>query len=230
MIYHYLASNKAGKKIEGNFETDDIGRVLQYLASQELRPLTVTPIKTGSEADVRHFFGGINLSDKIFLTRYLSLMLRVGTDLISAVNILIADYEKLAMKTFLIELQANLAKGQPFYQPFSKYPRVFSPVFVNLVKAAEKSGRLQQTFEDLSVSLQKEADLRGKIRGALLYPVILLAVSFVVFSFLALFALPKIAKVFSDSGIEPPLFSRITFQVGLFLEIIFWQLYYSGQY
>jgi type II secretory pathway component PulF len=63
MIYHYLASNKAGKKIEGNFETDDIGRVLQYLASQELRPLTVTPIKTGSEADVRHFFGGINLSD-----------------------------------------------------------------------------------------------------------------------------------------------------------------------
>jgi type II secretory pathway component PulF len=110
-----------------------------------------------------------------------------------------------------------LSKGRQFYETFARYPRTFSPVFVNLVRAAEASGNLQKTFEDLSVSLQREVELRNRIRSALIYPIILLVVALSISMFLVVFAIPRIAGVFQESGITPPLFSRIVFGIGLFL-------------
>lgn len=214
MLYHYIASNKNGAMIEGDYDAETLAQLLQYLASKELHPVSAKPIK--EKGGVRRIFGGINLTDKVFLTKYLSLMLKVGTDLLSAINILINDFDKQAMRNFLLEVRDNLSKGRPFYQAFESYPRIFSTVFVNLVKAAESSGNLQQTFESLSVSMQHEADLRNRIRSAILYPIILLFTSVAIVTFLVVFALPRIAGVFSDSGISPPTFSRVVFGIGLF--------------
>ena len=215
MLYHYLAADKTGKILEDDFEADNLSQLLQYLAGKELRPVSVKTLKT-TRAGGRISVGRITIGDKVFLTKYLALMIRVGTDLLSAVDILIADFDKPAMKNFLLEVRDNLSHGQPFYQAFARYPMVFSPVFVSLVKAAEASGTLQKTFEDLSVSLIREADLRNNIRSSLIYPIILLILSFVIFTFLSTFALPKISKVFTDAGIEPPFFSKVVFGVGLF--------------
>lgn len=221
MLYHYLAADKNGKITEGDFDADSLEQVLRFLGGKGLRPVSVKPIKE-TVSGLQALTGGIKLADKVFLTKYLSLMLRVGTDLLSAINILIADFDKPAMKSFLLEVRENLTKGQPFYTAFERHPKVFSVVFVNLVKAAEASGNLQQTFEDLSRSLQEEAELRGRVRGALIYPIILLFTSILVFLFLVTFALPKIARVFSDTGVNPPFFSRIVFGVGLFVNDHIW--------
>jgi len=215
MLYHYLAADKSGKILEDDFEADNLSQLLQYLAGKELKPVSVKTLKT-ARAGGRISAGKITISDKVFLTKYLALMLRVGTDLLSAIDILIADFDKPSMKNFLLEVRDNLSHGQPFYQAFARYPRVFSPVFISLVKAAEASGTLQKTFEDLSVSLIREADLKNNIRSSLVYPIILLLLSFVIFTFLSTFALPKIAKVFTDAAIEPPFFSKVVFGVGLF--------------
>lgn len=216
MLFHYLAADKNGKMSEGDLEVDDFNQALQYLASRDLKPITVKPLKE-TKTQGGFFFGKINLTDKIFLTKYLALMLRVGTDLLSAVNILIEDFEKPALKNFLLEIRDNLGRGQPFYSAFAKYPKVFSPVFVSLIKAAESSGSLQSTFEELSTNLTKEAALRNSIKSALIYPAILLFTSLAIFIFLVTFALPKIATVFMEGGIEPPAFSKVVFAVGLFL-------------
>lgn len=216
MLYHYVASDKAGKVVEGDTDAADLTRALQFLSSKELRPVTVVPLEKG-RLGVRRIFGGITVTDKVFLTKYLALMLRVGTDLLSAINILISDFENPAMRNFLLEVRENLTRGFPFHQAFAKYPSIFPATFVNLIKAAEASGGLQQTFEDLSVSMGREAELRTRIRSAMVYPVILLATAFLVLVFLVTFALPKIAHVFEESGINPPFFSRIVFGAGLFI-------------
>jgi type II secretory pathway component PulF len=114
-------------------------------------------------------------------------------------------------------VRENLGKGRPFYEAFAARPKTFSPTFINLVKAAEKSGSLQKTFEDLSGSLEKEAGLHSRIRSAMIYPALLLAAASAILIFLTTFALPKVANVFSSSGVEPPFFSRIVFGVGLFI-------------
>ncbi len=216
MLYHYLASDSNGRMVEGDLDADNVPQVLQHLAGKELRPISVIEVRKLGKV-FQNLFSSINITDKVFLTKYLSLMLRVGTDLLSAINILIADFDKPAMRSFLLEVRDNLSRGLPFYEAFSKYPNVFSPVFVNLVKAAEASGNLQQTFEDLSNSIEQEVELSNKVRSALIYPLILLVAALSVITFLVVFAIPRIAKVFGDSGINPPLFSRIVFSIGLFL-------------
>lgn len=201
---------------EADFEADKLEGVLRYLATKELRPISVKPLRE-STISLFGIRGNINLADKVFLTKYLSLMLKVGTDLLQAINILIADFEKSSVKNFLLEVRENLSKGKPFYETFAKYPKVFSQVFVSLIKAAEASGNLEETFEQLSTSLEKEAELRSKIRAAFIYPIIILSASLGIFIFLVTFALPKIANVFMQGGIQPPFFSRVVFGVGLFV-------------
>lgn len=214
MLYHYIAADKEGRLKEADHEADSLQDVLRHLALQELRPISVKSLRQSRAIFQR--LGKITLTDKVFLTKYLALMLRVGTDLLAAINILIADFEKPAMKNLLLEVRENLSRGKPFHMAFAAHARSFSPVFINLVKAAESSGNLQGTFETLSTSLEKEAELRSKIKSAFIYPAIILSMSLGIFIFLTTFALPRIAKVFEQGGIQPPVFSRIVFSVGLF--------------
>lgn len=215
MLYHYVASDAVGKLYESDIDAQNLDGVLKTLATKGLRPINIQSLKDSK--GIILFKGKINLTDKIFLTKYLSLMLKVGTDLLSAINILIADFEKPIMRSLLIEVRENLMRGQAFNQVFSKYPKYFSAVFVNMVKAAEASGSLQKTFEDLSISLQRDGELRSRIRAALIYPIIILVASVTVFVFLSTFAVPKISAVFKDSGIQVPGFSKIVFAVGDFI-------------
>jgi type IV pilus assembly protein PilC len=216
MLYYYLATDEKGKIFEGNYDAESLEEVLQYLAGKSLRPINIKPLKKKT-ALLFFWKKNINLSDKIFLMKYLSLMLKVGTDLLSAINILILDLQKPSINNFLMEIRDNLTKGKPFYEAFANNPKSFSVVETNIIRAAEASGNLQKTLEDLSKSLERDMEVRNKIKSALIYPIILLVMSLGIFLFLSTFALPKIAKVFKDTGIDPPPFSRVVFAIGLFI-------------
>ncbi len=223
MRFHYIASQPAGKIVEADFEAGGPAEVLEYLANQGLRPISIKVVKGMEEVSRGLIFRkSITIADKVFLTKYLSLMLKVGTDLLKAIDILITDLDKPAMRALLIEIRGTLEKGRPFYSTFLKYPKHFSPVFVNLIKAGEASGNLERVFEELSVSLEKEQDLRRKIKAALTYPVILLIASFSVLILLVSFAVPKIATIFSSFNTKPPLFSRVVISAGLFIGDYIW--------
>jgi len=222
MKFKYVASQSNGKVVEGEFDGQGPAEVLEYLSSKGLRPVSLKTVK-GIESVERGFLGsGINISDKIFLTKYLALMLKVGTDLFKAIDILMSDLEKPAMKSLLSEVRGTLEKGQPFYTTFLKYPKYFSSVFVNLIKAGESSGNLEIVFNDLSNSLQRDQELRRNIKSALTYPMILLVGSVGILILLVSFALPKIATIFTDSVNQIPPFSKVVFAVGLFLNKFIW--------
>src|SRR3989344_8944285 len=116
MRFHYIASEPEGRVVEGDLEARGPADVLEWMASQGLRPVSV---KAMAGVDARGFGGifsqSITVTDKVFLTKYLSLMLKIGTDLFKAIDILIADFEKPILKGFLLEIRAALEKGQPFY-------------------------------------------------------------------------------------------------------------------
>lgn len=223
MKFHYIASQSKGKIIEGDLDVFSAAEALEYLGSHQLKPISIREIKGLESRSLRLAFSRrITGVDKIFLTRYLSLMLRVGTDLFKAIDILLNDFERPALKALLIEVKTTLGKGQPFYTAFARYPQYFSQVFVNLVKAGELSGSLEMVFDNLSHSLEREEDLRRRIRAALVYPILLLVTSFLVMTFLITFALPRIAELFTQGGFNPPLFSRVVFAIGLFVNNHLW--------
>jgi type IV pilus assembly protein PilC len=218
MQFHYIAAQPDGKILENNLEAENPAAVLEQLSLSGLRPISIKAVRS-FEIELKHGFfdAGINIVDKIFLTKYLALMLKVGTDLFQAINVLIADFDKPALKALLLEVRSTLEQGKPFYITFAKYPNIFSSVFVNMVKAGEASGNLETIFGDLSHSLEKERDLHSRFKAALVYPIILLIASFLVLFFLVAFAIPRIAGIFVDAGVKPPLFSRVVFGIGTFM-------------
>jgi len=223
MQFHYIASRADNKIVEGDLEAERSADVLGALASKGLRPIS---IKSAQTLQTKRSFlgGGVTVTDQVFLTKYLALMLQVGTNLFSAIDILIADFDKPSVKALLLEMKSNLEKGKPFYITFVNYPKIFSPVFVNMIKAGEASGKLEKVFADLSVSLEKEMSLRQRVKGAFIYPVVLMSASLAILVLLVTFALPKIADVFSSTGFKPPLFSRVVFVIGLFIGNNLWWL------
>jgi type II secretory pathway component PulF len=215
MKFRYIASQLDGKVIESEIDAKDTKEVLQFLSSRGLKPISIRILRSESG---KGFFSGrkINIEDQIFISKYLALMLKLGTGLIQAINILIDDFDKKVVRSFLIEVKNNLEGGMPFYSVFAKYPKTFSQVYINLIKAGEASGNLDSVFENLTTSLTKEKGLKDSIKSALIYPVLLVVASLSILIFLVMYALPKISKVFEQGGFEPPLFSRIVFSVGLF--------------
>ncbi|MBI2011076.1 MAG: type II secretion system F family protein [Candidatus Colwellbacteria bacterium] len=224
MRFYYIASHPNGQVVEGNIEAQNPSAVLDWMLSQGLRPVSIKAIG-GVETKKKRFalFGErIAVEDKVFLTKYLALMLRVGTDLFRAIDILIADFDKPVMRSLLVEVRDTLAKGQPFYTTFAKYPKYFPSVYVNLIKAGETSGNLDGVLDRLSKDLEKEWALRNRIKSTLIYPIILVGLSLLVLFLMVSFALPKIAETFMGGALEPPLFSRVVFTIGLFLKDFTW--------
>jgi len=215
VLFHYIASEQNGKILESDIDAENVGEVLRLLAAKNLKPVSVRPASK-MRGRLRVFGGKITMTDKIFLSKYLALMLKIGTGLLQAINILIEDLDKPAIRKLLVEIKTNLEKGLPFFSTFAKYPRSFSQVYINFVKAGEASGSLESVFDNLTNSLTKEKNLTDQVRGALIYPVLLLVAALFILIFLVFFALPKISKVFSESGFNPPLFSKIVFGVGAF--------------
>jgi type IV pilus assembly protein PilC len=217
MRFHYKASDPRGKIIEGKIDALDSYEVLNSLAQKGLRPISIKLAKKFDLDFKKIFERGITVEDKVFLTKYLYLMLKGGTDLFGAINILIQDFNKPILKSILIEIRKTLEMGQPFYVTFAKYPKHFSNVFTSLVKAGEVSGSLESVFYNLSITLKKEQELRNKIQSAFIYPIILLSMASVLILLLVTFALPKIGSVFSTAGFEMPFFSKVVFETGFFI-------------
>lgn len=217
MKFTYKAIRPDGRVSEGELESLTMNDALSQVAAMGLRPILLKPIKKNLLSGNLLRGQNITLEDKVFVMKYLSLMLKVGTDLFKAIDILIEDFDKPAVRSLLLEMRTNLEKGQPFYLTFANHPKLFDPVFVNLIKSGEVSGNLEKVFEQLSDSLEKDRELRSKIKSSLTYPVILFFAAILVLILLVSFSLPKIAGVFLQGGIQPPAFSRVVFTVGLFV-------------
>jgi len=218
MNFKYVASQSDGRIVKGEVEAQNQTEALSVLSSRNLRPVSIKQLDRKSARRIGLGFMGdrITTTDQIFLTKNLALMLKIGIGLLQALNILIDDFEKKSMKAILLEVRDGIEKGQPFYSTFARYPKIFSQSYISLVRAGETSGNLETVFENLSASLTKEKALKDQIRSILIYPTILFVSSILILFFLVSFAIPKIAKLFLESGFQPPLFSKIVFTVGLF--------------
>lgn len=217
MLFKYRASDEEGKIIEGEGDFVNESAVLEFLKGRNLNPISLELVATKSKIRASLFGSPITITDQIFLTRYLALMLKVGTDIFKAIDILIADFEKPAVRSLLIEIRENLSKGQPFYSTFAKYPKIFSPVFTNLIRAGEASGNLEKVFEELSDSLEKQRDLSQRIKSALIYPILLVVASIGIVALLVTFAIPKMATLFEGSEMKMPPITKMIFSVSAFL-------------
>lgn len=152
--------------------------------------------------------GGVGPAQISILAKQLAVMLRAGLTLNE--SLLIArDSSRGKLTTCLSEVSSSISAGQKLSRALSDYPRIFSPLFINAVRAGETSGTLVENFEQLAVQLQKEKELASKIKGAMIYPIVVLVAALILGAGLAFFVLPQITPLFERLNVDLPITTKI---------------------
>jgi type IV pilus assembly protein PilC len=209
--YKALAGNR--ELIEQTIQARSKEEVVAFLREKQLKVLSV------KKDPVEISFGGnkVKTLDKANFCRYLSIMLRSGLSLSEAVEVINSETENKKMKRILQDLSFSLQEGGEISAVLERYPEVFDKVFLALVRAGEKSGSLEKTFEYLSTQLYSVHRLNKKISGALMYPAVIISAMFGVGVLMMTFVLPKLGSVFLKMKIPLPTPTRILLEFGEFM-------------
>lgn len=151
----------------------------------------------------------VSLTDKMFFAQYLALMLRSGIPLTRGLDFLIAQMSNLRMKEVAASLSRDITSGMSISQSFAKYPDVFDDLFVNMIAAGETAGNLEEVLNVAAEEARKAAELRSKVIGAMIYPVIITGLMIAVSLFIVFFVFPRIIKVYESLQVDVPLLTHI---------------------
>lgn len=213
-IFEFKAKDKQGKIIIDTIEAASRKEAGNILREQKLQVLTVKKISQSKSSLQR--FSKVPVIEKAIFCRYMSTMMKAGLPISEAIAIIAKESPNKKMHRILVDMQYSIQRGQKLSAVFARYPEVFDSVFLSLAKAGEQSGTLEQSFEYLSKQLMKSYELTQKVRGALLYPAVIISAMFGVGMLMMVFVLPRISQVFLRLRIELPFFTKILLQVSDF--------------
>lgn len=154
-------------------------------------------------------FGKVSLVDILAFTKHVSLMLKSGIPLPESIQIMEKQTSRIVFKKLLFKLHQEIANGQPLHKALAQFPHVFDAFYVNLIKVAEESGSLEKNLDYLATHLKKQHEFAGKVKGALLYPSIVLGVAIITGIGLSVFVLPKLIDLFASLDTELPMSTKI---------------------
>jgi len=202
--YTYKVTDKTGKMIEGEKVTETRDETADALIKQGYTILTIQE-KVGidfskfSEMQV----GGIPLKEKVFFVKQLAAMLKAGLPIVQSIEIMTDQTKLTSMKNKLIEVYKDIKSGVPLARSFAKQDLIFDQLQLRLLEAGEESGNLIVMMKQISVDMQKSHQLKSKVRGALIYPIIILLVAIVVVIVLTVFMIPAVSDLYVDLGASP---------------------------
>ncbi len=209
--YLYTAKNSAsGESSSGEMIAADEKALAQDLRSQGLLLTSFRAIEGENKVSVRFLdrFQSVPLKEKMLFTRNLSVMIASGLTISRALHNLALQTKNKTFKKLLDQVFSDLQAGKTLSEAMGKYPRVFNELFVNMIAVGEVSGNLEQVLDILALQLEKEHDLLSKVRGALIYPCVILVVMIGIGCLMLFYILPKISAVFADLGVELPVTTR----------------------
>jgi len=223
MRLRYKAVTKDNKIVRGLVDANDINEAASYLRSKNLVPITITQESQNNFLKNLPFFGKIKKSDLVVFTRQLSSMLSSGITLIRSLEILKEQISNEAMIEITNSIITDIEEGRPFSSAISKFPDVFSPIYVSIVKSAESSGLLDKALLRLADNLEKQEKLKGTIKAALTYPAIVVSLMVVVVFIMMTFVIPQLANLYKGLNVDLPLPTKVIISISAFF-VVFWPL------
>ena len=219
MLFSYKAKSKDGEIIEGMLESQDRFSLGRELRSKGSIPISITSKSSGSFDVARlfkEFLGRVKTAELIILTKNLSGMIRAGLSLFRALSVLEKQTKNATLNKVLVSLGNDINSGETLSSAFSKFPNIFSKLFVSMTKAGEESGNLAGALSDIGINLEKAHSLTKKIQGALIYPGVILSAMVVIGVLMFAFVVPTLASTFKELGVALPLSTRAIIWIGNF--------------
>jgi general secretion pathway protein F len=227
-VYEYQALDRAGKSQNGIIDADS-----PMAARQKLRRSGVFPValketsstpkeKTSGRSSVATFFKRVKPGEIAAVTRQLAILLGAGITLVAALDALISQVPNPLLKQILAQTKESVNEGNSLAFSLAQHPKVFSEIYVNMVKAGEASGSLDLVLHRLAELTERQQALRGRLRAALAYPLFMLFVGVLVLFFLIAFIVPNITKIFDEMHQILPLPTLILIRTSNFLKSFWW--------
>lgn len=227
--YFYKAKNLKGEEETGVLEAKDESQLSRAL--YEKGYILISAEREGakekekkSKQGVSLSFGGPSLSEKMFFTRNLQVMVKTGVPLPRAVSLLSAQTKSRKMAGALSDISSRIEKGESFSSALRSYPKIFPEIYTAGIEVGEESGHLEEILATLAFQMEREHDLRSKVKAAMVYPAIIVVVAIGVAILMLAFVFPKVVKIFEEFSIELPLTTRVIFVIVAVLEKNWWSI------
>lgn len=212
MRYKYTAKDGSGKTIKGTIEAQNRLDVIDALRKENLIIISVGESRGKGEA-IQKSGGRVKADYIVVFTRQLAALVDAGIPLVGALDILSEQMESKNFKMIIATLKTDLETGKSLSQAMSKYPQIFSKLYVAMVKAGEASGMLDDILERLAIYLEKMNSLRKKVIASLIYPCVVVVIAFLITTGLVLGVIPLFKGVFQTLGGELPLPTMILIMI-----------------
>lgn len=219
MKFTYTATTNDGKSVSGSAEAVDRQTVVANLHKQDLKPIIIKAEGSASSRSTRK--RKVKIKEVVIFTRQLSTMVSAGVPLVRSLNTLQAQAESKTFKAVLAGVSKDAESGLSLGDAFSKYPDVFSDVFINMVRAGEAGGILDDILKRLATQLEKDSSMRKKIKSAMMYPMVIFGITMIAFFGIMIFVIPKIATILTDLGgpdAKLPIYTQILLNFSAFTQ------------
>ncbi len=214
----YSAITKDGHHETSTIQAATIAAAGHLLKEQGLLPTLLEEKKTGGMQFDLSNFASISLNEKIAFIQNLSIMNKAGISVPRALQILAKQTKKVRFKNILTDVHAQVESGKSMAEAMEKYPKVFSNIFLSMIRVGELSGNLDQSLSYLATQLQREEELKSKTKGAMIYPSVIVGAMFIIGVLMSIFVLPKLTSTLSElGGGALPLQTRIVIAMSNFM-------------
>lgn len=216
MIFDYKIKLQNGELFTGTQEAES-----RFALARELRGKGHTPIsiKKKSKINMDHInklISFVNTGELVLLTKNMSGMLKAGLSVSRALSVLAKQTTNPKLKSVYVDLQAEINGGGSLSSGLAKFPKIFSKIFVSMTKAGEESGNLSGALEQVGMNLEKSQDLRKKIKGAMIYPSVIVVAMVLIGILMFAFVVPTLAQTFEDLEVELPTSTKVVISMGEF--------------
>ncbi len=216
MKFQYKVQTKDGHIQEGVMEAPDRFSLTKQFRDQGTIPLMIVEKRGAMEINIpfiNNLFGKIKLSEKIIFTRNLSGMLTAGLPLSRALQVLHKQTKNKKFQNVVDELMKNIDKGGTLSDGMAKYPKVFSTLFVSMVRAGEESGKLAPALTEIGMNLEKSYNLTRKVKGAMTYPAVIMSAMVLIGILMMIYVVPTLTGTFKELNISLPASTKLVIWV-----------------
>jgi type IV pilus assembly protein PilC len=211
LTYQYSVRDRSGKIVSGTLEAESQSAVAGKLKQMGYAPISISEHKAGMKTEIKvpGFGGKIKLKDLAVMSRQFAVMINAGLSLLRSLTILSEQTENKALASVLGEVRNDIETGTALSAAMAKHPKAFPPLMVNMTRAGEIGGFLDSVLLQIAENYEAEVKLRGKVKSAMTYPVVVFIMAILASIGMLLFIVPIFAHLFDDLGGTLPAPTRV---------------------
>jgi type IV pilus assembly protein PilC len=222
LTYKFTARDPAtGEKVTSEVQAENEQFAAKVIKGQGYAPLDIT--LADSTNSIGNFIKRVRAKDKIIFSRQLSTLINAGLPLAQAIRNVESQTQNKLFKSIIQKVLADIEAGSAFHEALARYPKIFDNVYVSLIAAGEASGTLDKSLERLANQQEKDAEILSKVRGALIYPLLVIFVMIAVVTFMVVVVLPHVQEIYQGiPGAKLPLLTKVLLALSSFVRHYWW--------